>query len=278
MTKSGFQFSKLPRGAKTVLLLLALATVLLAINRFGLDGGIKNVFFSVSAPLQTTLWEQGQKANFLWETVWEIDRMKGENERLERKNQELNAEIARIRNLETENEALRKALNLELEKDFQLLMADAVSQDFFSDAILINRGSINGVVVGSTVLTPEKVLVGSVQEVFPNFSRVGLLSDKKSSVSAQVQTENEEITGVARGRGNFEIVFDLVPQDKKIQVGDRLATTTLGNVFPKGLLIGEITRVDYSDVRPFQTAQVKPALNIDNLKILFVVTSLKQAR
>ncbi|MDP2927174.1 MAG: rod shape-determining protein MreC [bacterium] len=269
MIKSSFQLSK---RMKFIVLLVALAAILLMINYLGLDGRIKNVLFSVSSPLQNILWEQGQKTNSFLETIREIGEIKKKSEELELKNQELKAEIARLNGLKSENETLRKALNLGLEREFQLLMANVTGKDPFSDVLLIDKGSDNGLTAGSAVITPEKVLIGLVQEVFPGFSRVSLLSDKKSLVSAQVQAENEEIVGVAKGQGNFKIAFNLIPQDKKIRTGDLLVTTTLGNFFPKGLLIGEIVQVDESDVKPFQTAQVKPAFDIENLKVLFVIT------
>ncbi len=264
------------RKTKIIFVSISIGIILLVSNYFGFDKNIKNAFFLVSEPTQKLFWQKGQSLNLFLETLGEIKDLKNRNEKLELKNQELKAEIAKLNGLKNENETLRKALNLELEKEFQLLMADVAGKDPFSDTLLINRGSGNGVAVGSPVITPEKILIGRVEEVFSNFSRVNLLSNKKSSVGAQVQAENEEIVGLARGQGGFKITFDLIPQDKKIQIGNLLVTTALGGLFPKGLLIGEIVRIDDSDVKPFQTAQVEPAFDVENLKTLFVITKFEE--
>jgi len=63
------------------------------------------------------------------------------------------------------------------------------------------------------VITEEKVLLGRIEEVYRNFSKVMLISNKKSSFDAEVQ--GKDVTGLVKGRGNFNLILDLVPYEKK---------------------------------------------------------------
>ena len=78
---------------------------------------------------------------------------------------------------------------------------------------------------------------------------------------------------MVKGKGGFEVSFDLVPKDKEISEGDLIVTSALGGVFPQGFLVGEIKGVRKSDVEQFQTAEIKPGFNLENLDYLFVITN-----
>ena len=256
--------------AKTILLVILAGALLLTLDYLGLDRNIKNAFFSLTSPLQRLLWEKGQNLNLWLETISEMRDLKQINDELESKNQALEAQLARLEGLRTENQDLRTALGLGLEKDFQLLLAETITKDALEDTIVINQGSRAGIKVGSPVLTPEKALVGRVDEVWPDFARVMLITNTASSFDAKV--EGSDILGVVKGKGSLRSAFDLIPQDKKLQGGQRLVTTSLAGVFPKDILIGEITEVSSSDIKPFQVAQIKPAFQIKNLNLLLIIT------
>jgi len=73
----------------------------------------------------------------------------------------------------------------------------------------------------------------------------------------------------------LDVVLDLVPVDDALNEGDILVTSSLEGTFPKGLLVGRITKVEKNDQSPHQRAQVQPFFNItaDNL---FVITNYKE--
>jgi rod shape-determining protein MreC len=267
--------SKTQERVKIILLSILIGAVLLMLNYTSLGKQAKNAFFLISSPIQSLFWKQGQGIGYMLETIQGMTDLEKKNQELNLQNQELKAEIAGLKTLKDENEDLRKLLGLGLEKDFRLIMAEAIAKNPLEDSLLIDKGSESGISLGFPIISPEKILIGRVEEVFPNFSRVSLVSNKKISLSAEIQGKEEKITGISKGEGNLKIVFDLIPQDKKIEKGDLVVTTALGGGFPKGFLIGEIASTDYSDVKPFQTAQIKPAFELKDLNSLFVITNLK---
>ena len=120
-------------------------------------------------------------------------------------------------------------------------------------------------------MTQQKVLIGKIDEVYENFSKVQLISNKKSSLDGKIL--GGEIQGLVKGAGNFKVSFDLVPQYEEVKEGELLTTTALGGVFPAGLLVGHVKSVKKSDIEPFQQMEISPSFNITQLDYLFIITN-----
>ena len=232
---------------------------------------LKNFFYSISSPVQITLWQAGIKVSDFFQTISQISNLKKANEELKLKNQELLSKIADLENLKKENEKLRTALGLGLEKEFNLVLARVVSKDISQDGIEINKGAKDGLSKDLPVITAQKILVGKISEVYDNFSKVALISDKNSSFSAKIS--GKETTGIVKGQGGSDILLDLVPKEDEILPGDLVVTSILGKVFPEGLLVGEIKEVKKNDIDPFQQAVISPFLDINELDQLFIIVN-----
>ena len=231
-------------------------------------------FYSISSPFQKSFWQAGGKTAKFFKTIAEIKNLKKDNESLKLKNLEILAENSRLKELKMENEILRQALGIGLEKEFKLELAEIIGKDIPQDSLIINKGSNDGISKDLPVITEQKVLVGRVNEVYPNFSKVILISNPKSSLDAKISGQ-EEILGIAKGEGNFKVLFDMVLPEKEIREGDILVTSALGGTFPKGLLLGRIKKVRKTDVEPFQKAAVLPAFDIFRLEKVFVIANIR---
>lgn len=253
---------------KEILFLLLVVSLLIFLNLF--EQKTKNVLYSLSEPLQKFLSKVGKKITNFFEIISKIGKLEKENKALLAENWQLKSQIVALKELERENEVLRKALNLNLQEDFQLLLSQVVSKDSFEDSILIDKGKNDGLLEGQVVITPQKTLVGRIEKVYDDFSKVMLITNKNASFPAKIQTE-KEVSGIVRGRGNFELFFDLIPQEAEIQKGQKIATISLGGNFPKGLFVGEVETVEKSDLFPYQKAKIKPAFDLKNLETLFVI-------
>ena len=201
---------------------------------------------------------------------------------LKLKNQELLSQIVEITELKKENEALRTALELGLEKDFQLELAQVIGKDPSRDSISINKGLQDGVSKDMAVITSQKVLLGRIGEVYQGFSEVILISNKESSFDAKIVKQeiypvrnniSNGVYGIIRGKGSLEVSFELIPKEEEISPGELVVTASLGGVFPQGLLIGEIEEIKKSDIEPFQRATIKTSFNLKNLDNLFIITN-----
>lgn len=233
---------------------------------------VRNFCYLLLAPSQKVFWDAGNKTAGFWETISEIKTVREDKEKLERQNIELLAENAKLKELKAENEFLRRALGLGLEKDFQLILAQITAKDISQDSILINKGSQDGVLADSPVITEEKVLLGRVKDVYQNFSRIALISHKESSFNVRLESNEEnDIVGVVKGKGSFGLLLD-VPREKEVKTDDVLVTTSWGGTFPKGLLVGKVKEVKKNDVDPSQKVEIEPFFNIKKIENLFVIT------
>ncbi|MCD6402563.1 rod shape-determining protein MreC [bacterium] len=243
--------------------------ILIILNSTSITKGIKSFIYSISFPVQDCFWQIGEKVSDFFTAFLRADFLQKENEELSLKLKELISENIKLKYLAKENETLRKALKIDLQKEFNLELVEIIGKDISEDFILINKGKKDGISEGLAVITAQKVLVGRISNVYENFSKVVLISNKESSFDAEILEKN--ITGVVRGRGNFQLSLDYLPKEKEITPGELVITTSLSKIYPKGLLVGEIKSVKKEDIEPFQKAEVSPAFEMGKEKYLFII-------
>ena len=234
---------------------------------------VKGFFYFISAPFQEMLWQAGSKTSGFFAGIFQKHNLKKENQNLQDQNRGLLQNIASLQELKAENESLKAALQIELNKDFRTDLAKVIGKDINKDIILINKGSAEGLSVGFPVVTSQKALVGKITEVYSHYSKVALFTAKDSSFDARISSSN--IYGIVKGRGNMSSSFELVPRDADIKKGDIIISSSLGDVFPDGILAGQIKDVRKSDTEAFQQAELISAFDLAGLDNVFVVTNFK---
>jgi rod shape-determining protein MreC len=123
------------------------------------------------------------------------------------------------------------------------------------------------------VITGGSALVGRVLRVSPRTAQVQLLGDVASAVNAVVQ--NSRATGLVRGQPDGSLVMDYVPQEEKIKTGDIVLTSGLGGDLPRALVIGTVTEVIKRDIDLFQSAVLRPAVDLNRLEVVLVITNFE---
>ena len=151
-------------------------------------------------------------------------------------------------------------------------------QSSIDQSVTIAAGKNDGVAKGDVVVTPAGGLVGTVDKVQGGISRVTLLTDEQSSVTATDLTSTTAVGEVHRGGGGSDVlVLDRVPKSKYVGVGDTVITAgTIGagalpSMFPRGILVGTVTSESDTDVNPFKTIQVEPAVDFTSLQSVIVL-------
>jgi rod shape-determining protein MreC len=121
------------------------------------------------------------------------------------------------------------------------------------------------------VVITHQGLVGHVERVNPTSAKVRLINDLNSSVSVRLQTESRT-TGLLRGQsqGNL-MVIAYIRQTDVVQPSDVVLTSGLGEMYPEGLVVGKVSRVERKDADPFQAAIIEPAVEMDKLERLYVL-------
>jgi rod shape-determining protein MreC len=186
---------------------------------------------------------------------------------------QMQSQLVQMHELQVENADLRKLLSMKERTDTgALIPVSVIARDDtpYVQAITIDHGGNDGVRQDAVVIT-HKGLVGRVERVNPTSSKVRLINDLNSSVSVRLQTESRT-TGVLRGQsqGNL-MVIAYIPQTDVVQPTDVVLTSGLGEVYPEGLVVGKVARVERKDADPFQAAVIEPAVEMDKLERLYVL-------
>jgi rod shape-determining protein MreC len=105
---------------------------------------------------------------------------------------------------------------------------------------ILDRGSNAGIVRDCAVLSPEGV-VGRIVHVSPHSSVMQLITDTESGVG--VFLENSRAQGVLRGEGKLDGTLEYIRNGEQVAAGERVLTSGLDQVYPKGLLVGYVTQV-----------------------------------
>jgi rod shape-determining protein MreC len=136
--------------------------------------------------------------------------------------------------------------------------------------LLINKGSRDGLKESMPVVS-SNMLLGRLSGVDSDYSKVLLLTDPSSVVNVLV--EESRANGILRGEVGFNLKIESVSQDAPLLKGQRILTSGLGGTLPKGLIIGEVDEVISPKSEIFQSASIKPAVDFNNLEIIFVLKS-----
>lgn len=249
---------KLSSGKRKILIIITALLFILSLNFFQKEA--RGFFYSLSAPVQKKLWEKGGETFRFFEAIFGASNLKKENENLKLKIHELLSEQNRLKDLERENKMLREALGLGIPDEFRIELAKIIGKDTNQNSILIDKGLKNGISKGLFVITSQKVLVGTIEEVYQNYSRVLPVFDKGNSFEAKIS--GSDISGLVRGLGGSRIFLDLIPKDKEIKEGDLIVSGRF--------LIGLVKEIKKIDVNPFQGAEVSLFLDIANLDEVFI--------
>ena len=153
------------QNIKLIISLVLMAAIFVVFNLTGFSKNIKDFFYSISAPFQKAFWGLGDNVSDFFGRMTEKEVSDEELNEINFKNQEFLAEIAGLQELKKENEFLRKALDVGLEKEFQLELAQVISKDISEDSILINRGAEDGIAEDFPVITAQKLLLGKIGKV-----------------------------------------------------------------------------------------------------------------
>ena len=142
----------------------------------------------------------------------------------------------------------------------------------FLHYVIINRGSNDGIRRGMPVVT-DQGLVGRVDAVIADASRIQLITDPASTVNVRLQ--NAETDASLSGSITGDLSLDLVSQDTSIQSGDLVLTSGLGGGYPPNLIVGQVGNVRTNDVDLFQQANVQPVVDFNRLQIVLIITNFE---
>jgi rod shape-determining protein MreC len=238
-------------------------------------GQIKNdpigpVLLWLLRPLQvaaqaTTSWIYDVQENFSM-----LRGYKTENEKLRKRIQQLEVERNRLLEAEVTNRRLQQLLDFRSHLPSGSVTASIIANSASSwfKSCLLDKGSADGVAKGMAVVTPLGV-VGQVVAVTARTAKVLLLTDSNSGIDVLVQRTRAR--GIVSGSLDNGTVMKYVKRSEDIQEGDRLVTSGLDGVFPKGIMAGTVIKVRKQSLGLFQVIEVLPAVSLAGTEEVLIV-------
>lgn len=226
---------------------------------------------AVMYPLQQALLMPSRVVDTVGGYFESVTALTRENEHLKRKEFETAQSLQQARELAVENERLRKLLGAREKVANGAVLADVLyeSRDRFSRKLVLNTGTNEGVRAGSPVID-EVGVVGQVTRVFNETSEVTLLTDKDQSIPVQILRNG--LRGVAFGgseTGTLDMRFMAANAD--IVDGDVAITSGLDGVYPSGLMVASVKRVERVAKDQFARIVMAPLAGVESNRHLLVL-------
>lgn len=178
----------------------------------------------------------------------------------------------RADNLIRENEQLRQLLGLHQALQIQARAAEVVyiAADPFIRRVVIDKGSSQGLQLGAPVIDPTG-LVGQISRVHPMSAEVTLIDNPQQATPVINGRTGERylVYGDRQTLGGLEVRF--TSPDADVQVGDVLATSGTGGVYPAGLPVGTIAHINHRNTSSFVQVLVAPSAHTKTLRHVLVL-------
>jgi rod shape-determining protein MreC len=233
----------------------------------------QSVVQTITYPLQASVNSIASTFKNLWYSYISLIDVNEENKLLrqqlldmeEKMNQHIENSVQFLR--------LRNQLLFASKKITEKIFAEIIgeSADNNHDISLINRGS-NQLVLRNYVVLRKEGLVGRIQSVSPFQSSVQLITDHRSRVSALIQ--RNRIRGLIYGT-HEGLEMRQINQHANIKIGDRIISSGLGGLYPKGLLIGWVKEIRHQKHELFKTAILDSAVDFNQIEEVFVIVPSK---
>ena len=225
-------------------------------------------------PLERMLvWVQTSTGN-VWHNYFYLRGVRAENRNLKTQIERMSLEQVRISQDADQARRLQALLAFKEQFISQTKAAQVIgsSGSEQSRSLYIDKGENDGIKPDMAVITADGI-VGKVLHAYPSTSLVLLINDQSSGVGAIL--EKSRLQGILKGTSAGEVVLEKVMSDETVPPGEMVLTSGGDGIFPKGLLVGRVTKVGAgSDL--FLNIRVRPAADLSRLEEVLVVTKIDE--
>ncbi len=173
-----------------------------------------------------------------------LDELKDENKILKQKNEELQKHVADYELIVSENKILKEHLKMQSDySNYNVVVAEVISDgnSNWEKTYIINKGAKDGIKPNMSVITSAG-LVGYVETVSQNSSKIVSIVDAGNSVSGRIVRTRDAVIckGSSLLKENGKLKIQYIPMDVELIEGDKVETSGMGGIYPKGIAIGKV--------------------------------------
>ena len=283
--------SKVVRRRRAALAIFVVASIFMLTAYFGESAGgvfhtLQRGVQSALAPLETGADRALKPARDLFGWVGDTFDAKGENKRLKSEVAQLRTQVGRSATAERDAQQLRGLVKLNRDADYPTgtnpvaARVIARSPTVWYSTIKIDKGSDDGLRKDQPVVA-DGGLAGKVSSVTGGTANVTLITDGTSAVSAQVMPNGAN--GIVKpevGKPD-DLLLDFVQKNRRVTEGSTVVTSGfrssgVESLFPRGVPIGRVTKVDLDEVELYQRVHIEPFADLRRVDFVQVLTSRGQ--
>jgi rod shape-determining protein MreC len=231
------------------------------------------VILAIIYPVQVTItWSLDSIIDFYQNYIY-LFKVNSENSVLLDENRRLMNTIVNLRETQDENLRLRKLLGFKEEFALTSVLARVMAKDTSTEfrAIRINRGESSGIKKDMAVLNNEGI-IGKVFRTTADTADVVTILDLLSAVDIIVKRSRAR--GILEGMTDELCQLRFTVRTDDIIPGDLLISSGLGGIFPKGVPVGNVTKVEKKSYGISQRIEVRPSVDFSKIEEVLVVTGM----
>ena len=228
---------------------------------------------TVTYPFQASVQSAVSNIKNLWNSYIFLIDVKEENNRLKQQILDMEEKLSEHIENSVQFRRLRDQMLFARKNPLEKIYAEIIgeSSDNAHNIRFINRGS-NQKVQRNYIVIRKEGLVGRIHSVSPFQSSVQLMIDHRNRVPALIQ--RNRVRGLIYGT-QAGIEMRQINQHAKIKIGDRVISSGLGGLYPKGILIGWVSEIRYQQHELFKTAILESAVDFNSIEEVFVIIPSK---
>jgi rod shape-determining protein MreC len=260
-----------PLGLRFFLLAALCVTLMVLDHRDNHLNRIRNVLSVVVYPIQRIVDLPFYASRWVGRSFNDRTELLEENDRLKRQQINFNVRLQKLAMLEAENARLRAILESSAKVADRVLIAEILSVDLdpYRHRFAIDKGLTDGVYVGQALLDAGGV-VGQVIRAEPLSSEAVFISDADHALPIRVNRNG--LRTLALGTGNLrQLQLPYLPNNADIEAGDLLVSSGLGEAFPAGYPVAEVTLVERMPGEPFARILAVPTASLDRDREVLLV-------
>lgn len=232
----------------------------------------ENFMIGMFAPLQKGINSLKDRMSYIAKSYRFNVIASKENIVMRQKVEELKNELFTLQEVAQENRRLKKLLHFGQKMSSKKVLARVVAWDAAGDSkvLRIDRGANDGITLQATVLTNEG-LVGYVYRLTDNFADVLTILDSNNRIDGIISRIRSH--GIVEGYTSGKCVMKHVTRTEPIILHDAVFTSGLGNVYPKGVRIGSVTRIEREGYGITQYIEITPYVDFGKIEEVFVLVA-----
>lgn len=236
---------------------------------------VESILSSIVMPVQNGLTYLKNKVSGNNTFFSDINNLRQENEELKQKNAELEKNLRELEIVKSENATLKEYANLtEKYSEYSTKPAYIINKDIsnYSSTYVINVGSKDGIAPNMTVIS-EKGLVGHIISVTNSTAKVQTIIDTANTVSAILTSSQDAI--ICKGTLEDKTILkgSYIPTGANLILGDKIETSGMGGIYPKGIVIGTIKSIEQTRNITDRYITVTPAVDFEKVQTVLVVVN-----